>query len=650
MGDSSQLGRYQLLERIALGGMAEIHLAFERGNAGFERVVVLKVLRRDLVDDPDHVRMFLAEARTIARLNHPNIVHAHELEEAGGTWFIAMEHVPGSSFRELLVVVRGLREQVPVEVAVALMLQACAGAHAAHELHSPSGDLMGLVHRDISPDNLMVRADGHVKLLDFGIAKASEDADQQTREGTLKGKIAYMSPEQCQQHPLDRRSDVFSLGVVAWELLAAARLFRRESEYASMQAIVQGEVADLRELREDLPEALVQLVERALALDPAERFDTAESMRAAISEIADAEGWDVRPDVIAAWADTRLGQAQAERARQLEAAITATLAGPDDVLLDDLIEEDEEVEEARQPPPRPHLVWAGLGIAVGALGVVAWLNQPEPEREPVVELALPPEGEPLVIGLAPVMDPLPYLEAHEPMRLHLEGELQRPVELRTHDSYEALSDALVNGRIPYASMPPLLYLKTRAAEPSVEVLAFKRVDGGAGTDAVLLVLEEDDIVTPAELAGSTVCFTDPSSTTGFALPRATLRRAGLDPEQDLTAHFSGNHLQVLRDLVDGHCRAAATYDDALRAAERAEVPVGRLRVLALTGRTPQDAICAGPAAERPEQTQVLEALLGFTASAPASSIEQITGFARGGDEDYSNLREALQMEQAAQNP
>lgn len=653
----SQLGRYQLLERIALGGMAEIHLAFERGNAGFERVVVLKVLRRDLVEDPDHVRMFLAEARTIARLNHPNIVHAHELEEAEGTWFIAMEHVPGSSFRELLVAIRGLEEQVPVSVVVALMLQACAGAHAAHELHNPAGAPLGLVHRDISPDNLMVRADGHVKLLDFGIAKAT-DADQQTREGTLKGKIAYMSPEQCQQKALDRRSDVFSLGVVTWELLGASRLFRRESEYASMQAIVQGEIRDLRALREGLDEELVRVVEKALAHIPEDRFESADEMRQALTELATARGWDVRPDVIAAWSASRLGQAQEERARQLEAAITATLSGPDDLLLDDYSEDEDDMSGAgevdvRDAPPsplgrtRPHFVWGGLGVAVGALGVLMWINQPDAPAEAPAELSLPLTGEPLVIGLAPVMDPLPYLAAHEGMRLHLEAVLERPVELRTHDSYEALSDALIEGRIPYASLPPLLYLNTRKRSDDVGVLAFKRVDGGSGTDAILLVMESDDITSAEDLGGSTICFTDPSSTTGYALPRATLRHAGLDPDVDISAHFSGNHLQVLRDVVSGECRAAATYDDALRAAAREQIPVGQLRVLTLTGRTPQDAICTGPAAPADEARLLRRTLLSYAAEAEAGAVEQITGFGPGDDSDYAAVREALTMEMSA---
>jgi len=600
--------------------------------------------------------MFLAEARTIARLNHPNIVHAHELEEADGTWFIAMEHVPGSSFREVLVAIRGLEEQIPVDVAVGLLSQACAGAHAAHQLHNPAGEPLGLVHRDISPDNLMVRADGHVKLLDFGIAKASEDADQQTREGTLKGKIAYMSPEQCQQQALDRRSDVFSLAVVLWEILAASRLFKRDSEYASMQAIVKGEVLPIIEARPELPPELVAIVERALSLKPEDRFESAEALRRALTALAEQQGWDLSADRIAAWAETRLGQAQSERARQLEAAITATLAGPDDLVLEP--ESEEVIPDPAKPTsstegPRPHLVWGGLGVAVGALGAFLWFQQPNQVPEAPVEpeqLDMPMAGDPLVIGLAPVMDPLPYLAAHEGVRVYLEEQLQRPVELRTHDSYEALSDALVEGSIPYASLPPLLYLRTHERSRALEVLAFKRVDGGSGTDAVLLVLEDDRIAAIEELSGATVCFTDPASTTGYALPRASLREAGMDPDVDITAHFSGNHLQVIRDLLEGECRAAATYDDALRAAEREDVAVGRVRVLQLTGRTPQDAICAGPAAPTEERALLRETMLSYTSGEASGTVENITGFAAGRDADYDAVRNALALEQAAAEP
>ena len=622
---SDKLGRYWLLERIALGGMAEIHLAFVQGAAGFDRVVVLKVLRRDLIGEADHVEMFLTEARTIARLNHPNIVHAHELEEADGTWFIAMEHVAGSSFRELLVKVRRRGELVPPDVAVGLLLQACAGAHAAHELLSPAGEPLGLVHRDISPDNLMVRGDGHVKLLDFGIAKLSESTVEQTRQGTLKGKIAYMSPEQCRQGLLDRRSDVFSLGVVAWELLAATRLFKRESDFASMQAIVGGDVLDLRAARPGLPKDLVDAIHKALAPDAEQRHPTAEALRRVLQDIGDAHGWDTSVDRVGAFVNEHLGEEQSARARELEAAITRALDGPDDLDL-----ESEEVEPPTPSDARPRrgLLAGVLGVALGTAGVLWWLT------------SQPPAGPPLHIGLAPVMDATPYLAAHEGMRQHLERRLDRPVVLVPHDSYGALGDALVDGSVDLASLPPKLYLET-AERADVQVLAFKEVDGGSTTDSVLLVRESDTAGSVEDLRGQTLCFTDPASTTGYALPRAALIREGLAPDQ-YEARYSGNHLQALRDVLAGDCRAAATYADILRSADAADVTVGQLRVLALTGRSPQDAICARGELAAADAEALTQALTAFDPRGRGKRhVENITGFAPGSDAAYDDLRGAL---------
>ncbi|MCP4804439.1 MAG: PhnD/SsuA/transferrin family substrate-binding protein [Proteobacteria bacterium] len=666
MSDSDKLGRYWLLERIALGGMAEIHLAFVRGPAGFDRVVVLKVLRRDLVSDPDHVRMFLTEARTIARLNHPNIVHAHELEEAGGTWFIAMEHVAGSSFRELLVKVRKRGELIPPDVALGLMIQACAGAQAAHELLSPSGEPMGLVHRDISPDNLMVRGDGHVKLLDFGIAKFAR-ADETTRQGTLKGKIAYMSPEQCRQGELDRRSDVFSLGVVGWELLAAARLFRRESDFASMQAIVGGEVHDLAGERPSMPPELVEVIHRALSLLPDDRQPSAEALRKELQSVADSQGWDVSVDRVGAFVTGHLGDDQSARARDLEAAITQALDGPDDLELS-LSEETELLDVAEPAPPasprrpRTGLMGGLLGAAIGAAATLWWLAEhptpPPLADEPAavdaidgvdeVEPAEPAEdvappalaGHAVRVGLAPVMDPGPYLAAHEGVRLHLEGSLQRPVELVPHDSYLDLAASLLDGSVDVASLPPKLYLETRAAA-EIDVLAFKQVDGGTGTDSVLIVAEDDTAADIAALSGSVICLTDPSSTTGFALPSSALSAAGLDGD-DYTTRLSGNHLQALRDVLDGTCRAAGTYSDMLRAADATELEVGSLRVLALTGRSPQDGICSGPHTDEALSEQLTDALLSYEPPADSEpTVENITGFGDGTDAAYDDLRRAL---------
>ena len=265
---SRKLGRYELIERIATGGMAEIFLALERGVQGLERLVVIKRILPHLAQHERFVDMFLEEARIVARINHPNVVLIHELGEENGSFFIAMEYVAGSSFRTLMRSAAKADIPIPLDVCVGLITQACAGTHAAHEIKGASGEHIGLVHRDISPHNLMVTADGHVKLLDFGIAKATEIAEEHTKTGALKGKVHYMSPEQCQQRGLDRRSDVFALGICMWELCTARRLFKRESELMTMQAIVAGDTWAAKEFRPDMSDELNDAIMRALESAP----------------------------------------------------------------------------------------------------------------------------------------------------------------------------------------------------------------------------------------------------------------------------------------------------------------------------------------------------------------------------------------------
>src|SRR5688572_13881575 len=283
--------------------MAEIFVCCERGLAGLERLVVIKRILPHLAVHPQFVEMFLAEARYVARLNHPNVVQIFELGEDGTAPYLAMEYVSGGSVRDVLVTAIENDVRTPLGAAIGLIAQACAGAHAAHELTDPSGKSLGLVHRDTSPHNLMVTGEGHVKLLDFGIAKATEVAelDDHTRTGALKGKVHYMAPEQCKQEPLDRRADVFALGIVLWELLAQERLFKRDSDLDSMQAIVTSDLKPLARIRPDLPRAIVGAVEKSLRRDKAERYATADEMRRALLDACAKHGIRCDADAVSAF-------------------------------------------------------------------------------------------------------------------------------------------------------------------------------------------------------------------------------------------------------------------------------------------------------------------------------------------------------------
>lgn len=266
-------GNYQLLRRLARGGMAEVFLARQRGLEGFHRVVAIKRILPHLVDNDDFVRMFLDEARLAARLSHPNVIHIYELGQVDEHYFIAMEFMPGVHAGDLIR--HAASERLPDALVARIGADACAGLHYAHQLSDELGVPLSIVHRDVSPPNLLVSYDGVVKVVDFGIAKAASCVEQ-TRTGVVKGKYAYMSPEQTTGRKLDGRSDVFSLGLVLWELLAGRVAVTRDDQVAAMRMIRDGRVPDIREARPDLPDALAHTLSRALAVRADDRADARE--------------------------------------------------------------------------------------------------------------------------------------------------------------------------------------------------------------------------------------------------------------------------------------------------------------------------------------------------------------------------------------
>ncbi|MCA9676662.1 MAG: serine/threonine protein kinase, partial [Myxococcales bacterium] len=279
--EAREFGNYQLIAKLATGGMAEIFLARQSGVDGPAGLVVIKRILPHLADDEHFVAMFRDEAALASKLEHEHVGRVHALGQVQGTWFIVMEYLHGIALSRLLSKLSKQRQRVDVRVAAALVIQACEGLHHAHEARGPDGSLLNVVHRDVSPPNIFLTADGVVKLLDFGIAKA-RGASSKTRTGTVKGKNAYMSPEQILGKPLDRRSDVFALGAVLYELLTVKRLFHRESDFLTFKAITEEPIPDVRERRPDLPLALRAVVTRSLARDVGARFDTAQEMADAI--------------------------------------------------------------------------------------------------------------------------------------------------------------------------------------------------------------------------------------------------------------------------------------------------------------------------------------------------------------------------------
>lgn len=270
MRDSAGIpfGQYTLSRRIARGGMAEVFLARQSGPEGFDRYVAIKRILPHLADTSNFVSMFLDEARLAARLSHPNIVHIYEFGKVAEHFFIAMEYVGGVHAGVLIK--QGAQDPVPFEIAARIGADACAGLHYAHQLTDVEGNPLRVVHRDVSPQNLMVSPDGVVKLVDFGIAKARSHMEK-TRPGVVKGKYAYMSPEQTRGKKLDGRSDVFSLAVVLWELIAGRIAIDRSDPVALMKTIRDGKFPDIRTVRPDTPPALVDALAGAMRVNIKER-------------------------------------------------------------------------------------------------------------------------------------------------------------------------------------------------------------------------------------------------------------------------------------------------------------------------------------------------------------------------------------------
>jgi serine/threonine protein kinase len=267
------LGKYEIVRELAIGGMAAIYLARVRGTAGFEKNVVLKVILPNLASDQSLVESFLDEARLAATLRHSNIADVFDVGAEAKRYYFAMEYVHGENARTVRLESKAKALPIPFEVSLAITIGTTAALGYAHDRSGPDGPL-NLIHRDISPSNILVSFDGAIKLVDFGIARASSRSSK-TRTGMRKGKVPYMSPEQCKGQPLDRRTDLFSLGTVVYELTTGQRPYLGNSDFEVMDAIVTCKAAPPSTLRGNYPPALEQIVMRLLAPSPAARYQTA---------------------------------------------------------------------------------------------------------------------------------------------------------------------------------------------------------------------------------------------------------------------------------------------------------------------------------------------------------------------------------------
>ena len=281
----STANTYAILAKLATGGMAEIFLARTESAAGVERYVVLKRVLRHHATDIKFIHMFLDEARLASQLQHPNIAQVFDTGKLGDSYFFTMEYVHGETVRELLHRAFAVGQPVPIGCALTIVAGAAAGLQHAHERIGLDGKPLGIVHRDVSPSNLMISYEGHIKVVDFGVAKATHQSIE-TQTGSVKGKIGYMSPEQCRGGIVDPRCDLFSLGIVMWELLVGERLFKRATDFESMEAIVTEPSPLPSSRRPDVPKALDAIVQKLLAKSPDDRYQNADELLEAIETVA----------------------------------------------------------------------------------------------------------------------------------------------------------------------------------------------------------------------------------------------------------------------------------------------------------------------------------------------------------------------------
>lgn len=389
-----QRGKYRLIAEIGRGGMAEVYLALLQGDLGFNKLVVLKQIREDMADDPELLGMFLDEARLAARLRHPNVVETHEVAQENGHTFMAMEYLEGQPLHRIFQRVHrtgGLALSTHLRILADLL----AGVHHAHELRDWDDTPLGVVHRDVTPQNVFVTYTGVVKLVDFGIAKV-KDAQTHTRAGIVKGKIAYLAPEQARREDLDRRVDVFAVGVMLWEAMTKTRPWKGKSDQHILERLMAGQFPSARAANPEIAPELEAILARALAPERDDRYSTAAEFQAAIEEYLENQGERVDMRELGKLLASQFAEdRELIHARLEEALRLDPMTG--DVAVGNL----PRISDRPSSPSQDRTVAPGMPSRVEAAtrAVSAVVAQHHPQRTPSVGTSIP--------GLASAVEPRP---------------------------------------------------------------------------------------------------------------------------------------------------------------------------------------------------------------------------------------------------
>lgn len=344
------IDRYRVIAQLKQGGMATLYLCERTGAAGFHKPVAIKVVHQELSADERFIQMFVDEALLTSRIEHPNVVHVEELGEANGKYFLVMEYVHGASLSQLLRALATHRRRMRPELAVAIAIAAADGLHAAHEMKGNDGEPLNVVHRDVSPENILISHSGHVKLIDFGVAKFRDRVAQTTIGGTLKGKVAYMAPEQARNHEVDRRVDIYQLGIVLWEMLTMRRCFKGEMSLAFLERVRNPQIPRACEVAPGINPQLDAAVMQALSTEVEKRFSTAHDLRRALA-VAESPALAIDSSHLAELLAAMLGEELAQTRQNLPRELTLAVDAPsfdEGEVLKTLTIDDVDVHEAAE--------------------------------------------------------------------------------------------------------------------------------------------------------------------------------------------------------------------------------------------------------------------------------------------------------------
>ncbi len=441
-----QFGQYSLLDRVAVGGMAEVWKARMKGVEGFQKTVAIKKILPHLTDSVDFVTMFIDEAKLAAQLNHPNIIHIYDLGKLEDDYYIAMEYVEGRDLRSILNTARRREQPLPTGLALLIAARLASALDYAHRKRDFDNRELGLVHRDVSPQNVLISYEGDIKLCDFGIVKAVAKASK-TQMGALKGKLQYMSPEQAWGRVVDARSDIFSLGAVLFEMLTGRRLFAGESEISVLEAVRECRVQSVREVEPGTSEAVDAIVRRALAKDPDDRYQTAGEMQKELESVL--YTFKPTPSQEELGAHMRrlfseeLGETGATDGKAVGSAASVPSPGAEVPAVAPVGGLQEGGEGGRK---RPWLVPVAAVLVLGVVGVVFWLTRggfaPTGAADRAAAAAAPAAA-PAPAASAPVVPAPTPLPAAAPADT---AEMQRLVQQQLQAKEEQLKQQLEEQR------------------------------------------------------------------------------------------------------------------------------------------------------------------------------------------------------------